>query len=154
MKARKTIAILLCVLLLVSLLPTLPVVSAAGVNGYYNVDYLESEAAAAYNEQGLGADYTPSATTWKVWSPTAKRVQLRLYSTGSDDEEGAKVIGTFTMKLDKQTGVWSLKLNGDFKNVYYTYLVTVRGVTNETRDIYAKAAGAETPRAACSRPRR
>ncbi|MBR4655186.1 MAG: type I pullulanase [Oscillospiraceae bacterium] len=141
MKARKTIAILLCVLLLVSLLPTLPVVSAAGVNGYYNVDYLESEAAAAYNEQGLGADYTPSATTWKVWSPTAKRVQLRLYSTGSDDEEGAKVIGTFTMKLDKQTGVWSLKLNGDFKNVYYTYLVTVRGVTNETRDIYAKAAG-------------
>ena len=69
MKLRKLTAILLCVLLLVSLVPT---VSAVSTGGYYNRDYLEAEAAAAYNEQGLGAVYTPQATTWKVWSPTAK----------------------------------------------------------------------------------
>ena len=138
MKLRKLTAILLCVLLLVSLVPT---VTAVSTGGYYNRDYLEGEAAAAYNEQGLGAVYTPQATTWKVWSPTAKHVQLRLYATGSDEEVGAAKLGTYSMEKDAGTGVWSLTLQGDYKNVYYTYLVTARGVTHETRDIYAKAAG-------------
>ena len=138
MKLRRMTAVLLCALLLISMLPT---VTAAGVNGYYNVDYLEAEAAAAYGEEGLGAVYTPQATTWKLWSPTAKHVQLRLYATGSDEEEGAARLGTYSMELNADTGVWSLTLQGDYKNVYYTYLVTARGVTRETRDIYAKAAG-------------
>ena len=138
MKLKKISAILLCVLLLVSMLPT---AAAAGVNGYYNSDYLESQALAAYPEQGLGATYTEEATTWKVWAPTATLVQVRLYRTGSDGEEGAGLIGTRTMTRNAATGVWSLTLNGDYKNVYYTYLVTNRGVTRETRDIYAKAAG-------------
>ena len=86
MKLRRMTAVLLCALLLISMLPT---VTAVGVNGYYNVDYLEAEAAAAYGEEGLGAVYTPQATTWKLWSPTAKHVQLRLYATGSDEEDGA-----------------------------------------------------------------
>lgn len=131
-------AILLCVLLLMSLLPT---AFSAGINGYYNVDFLENSASAAYNEQGFGAAYSPQSTTWKVWSPTAKRVQLRLYATGSDEEQGAEVLGTHSMTKNETTGIWTLTLDGDYKNVYYTYLITVRGVTRETRDIYAKAAG-------------
>ena len=75
MKMKKLTAVLLCALFLISMLPT---VTAAGVNGYYNVDYLEAEAAAAYGEEGLGAVYTPQATTWKLWSPTANT-----YSSGS-----------------------------------------------------------------------
>ena len=138
MKHQRWISIFLALVLLMTLI--LPA-GAAGVNGYYNVDYLESYAAAAYNEEGLGAVWTESATTFKVWSPTATRVQVRLYHTGSDDEEGAGVIGTYTMQKNEQTGVWSLKLNGDYKNVYYTYLVTNRGKTCETRDINARAAG-------------
>ncbi|MBR6119805.1 MAG: type I pullulanase [Oscillospiraceae bacterium] len=138
MKLRKLTAVILCVLLLISMLPS---VTAAGVNGYYNVDYLEAEAAAAYGEEGLGAVYTPQATTWKLWSPTARHVQLRLYATGSDEEDGAAGLGTYSMTQNAETGVWSLTLQGDYKNVYYTYLVTARGVTRETRDIYAKAAG-------------
>ena len=138
MKPKKLTAILLCVLLLISMLPT---VTAAAGNGYYNANYLEAYAMAAYQEQGLGAVYTPAATTWKLWSPTAKHVQLRLYATGSDEEPGAAYLGTHSMTQDETTGVWSLTLQGDYKNVYYTYLVTARGVTRETRDIYAKAAG-------------
>ena len=137
-RLKKCTAILLCVLLLISILPA---ASASGVNGYYNVDYLEDYAAAAYSEQGLGAVYTPQATTWKVWSPTAKRVQLRLYATGSDEETGAAVLGTYTLAKNDTTGVWSITLEGDYKNVYYTYLVTARGITHETRDVCAKAAG-------------
>lgn len=138
LKVRNITAILLCALLLFSLLPT---TAATSVNQYYNADYLESSAAAAYSVQNLGATYQPGQTTWKVWSPTAKHVQLRLYATGSDEETGAAVLGTYDMEKDETTGVWSATLSGDHKNVYYTYLVTTRGVTRETRDIYAKAAG-------------
>ncbi|MBQ3461987.1 MAG: type I pullulanase, partial [Clostridia bacterium] len=43
--------------------------------------------------------------------------------------------------------VWSVTLSGDYKNVYYTYLVTAKNifgnvVTNETQDVYSKAVGA------------
>ena len=137
-RLKKCTAILLCALLLIGIIP---VTSASGVNDYYNVDYLEDYAAAAYQEQGLGAVYSPQATTWKVWSPTAKRVQLRLYATGSDEETGAAVLGTYTLAKNDTTGVWSITLEGDYKNVYYTYLVTARGITHETRDVCAKAAG-------------
>ena len=39
------------------------------------------------------------------------------------------------------SGIWSVTLQGDYKNVYYTYLVTVSGTTNETQDVYSKATG-------------
>ena len=137
MKIKRIASLLLCVLLLLCLILS---ASAAGVNNYYNADYLEEYARAAQNTEGLGAVWTSTDTIWKVWSPTAKHVQLRLYKTGSDAETGAAVIGTYDMEKDA-SGVWSVKLDGNYKNVFYTYLVTCRGVTRETRDIYAKSAG-------------
>ena len=96
--------------------------------------------AQAYSGNDLGAVYTKEATTFKVWAPTAARVAVRLYTTGSSSEAGAQEISTTAMtKGDK--GVWSVKLDGDKKNLYYTYLVTIDGVTRETADVYAKAAG-------------
>ena len=96
--------------------------------------------AQAYSGNDLGAVYSPAFTTFKVWAPTASRVAVKLYSTGSPEETGASVLSTTPMvKEDK--GVWSLKLIGDYQNTYYTYQVTVNGVTRETADIYAKAAG-------------
>lgn len=94
----------------------------------------------AYSGNDLGATYTPEQTTFKVWSPEATRVRLRLYSKGSANEEGERVLLTKDMELGEQ-GVWSTTVEGDQKNVYYTYLVTVGETTNETGDIYAKAAG-------------
>ena len=46
----------------------------------------------AYNGDDLGAAYTKGATTFKVWSPTAERVQVLIYATGSDEEEDSKYI--------------------------------------------------------------
>ena len=111
MKLKKSIAMFLCLLLVITMLPTS---FAVGINGYYNADYLETYASAAYQEEGLGAVYTPEATTWKVWSPTAKHVQLRLYHTGSDEEAGAAVLGTYSMEKNAATGVWSLTLSGNY----------------------------------------
>ncbi len=96
--------------------------------------------AQAYTGNDLGAVYTKNATTFKVWAPTASRVAVRLYKTGSSDEKGAQDVSTTSMTKG-ENGVWSVRLEGDKKNLYYTYLVTIDGVTRETADIYAKAAG-------------
>ncbi len=104
----------------------------------------------AYDGDDLGAVYTETETTFKVWAPTATNVELKLYATGSDDEPGAAVIDTITMEQDLTAGewlngIWTATVAGDQANVYYTYLVTtVNGYeaqTNETGDVYAKAAG-------------
>lgn len=95
----------------------------------------------AYKGNDLGAVYTPQSTTFKVWAPTAAQVKLKLYTTGSDAESDAQVISEQEMDYSAENGIWSLKANGNLKNVYYTYLVTANGTTNETVDIYAKAVG-------------
>ena len=102
--------------------------------------YVHELDAQAYGGNDLGAVYTKENTTFKVWAPTASRVAVKLYKTGSPEEAGAQDVSTTTMTKG-DNGVWSAKLNGDKKNLYYTYLVTIDGVTRETADIYAKAAG-------------
>lgn len=94
----------------------------------------------AYDGNDLGAVYKKSETTFKVWAPTAERVAVKLYATGSSEEEGAQDISTTAMKKGKN-GVWSLTIKGDKKNLYYTYLITNDGVTTETADVYSKAVG-------------
>ena len=96
--------------------------------------------AQAYSGTDLGAVYTPTGTTFKVWAPTASRVAVKLYATGSSDEPGAQDLSTTPMTKG-ENGVWSVTVSGDQKNRYYTYQVTVDGITRETADIYAKAAG-------------
>ena len=136
-----------CLITTTSAAETETVETGAKLGTYYNVDYLEAEAKAYLDTQkdmsetNLGATYTPQATTWRVWSPTATKVQLKLYTTGSDMESGAALIGKYEMTKDAKTSVWSYTLNGDQKDVYYTYLITNPNGTKETFDIYAKAAG-------------
>lgn len=95
----------------------------------------------AYNGDDLGAIYTPESTTFKVWSPTASEVSLNLYKTGSDSEDGAEKLDSSAMNYDEANGVWSITVEGDLKNVYYTYSVKNGDTVNETVDIYAKAVG-------------
>ena len=111
------------------------------VGAYSNQNYLETQANNAYNEANLGATYTPTSTTFKTWSPDATSVKVKLYKTGSDNESVAGVIGEYAMTKNTTTGVWSTTLTGDHKNQYYTYIVNVKGQTNETQDVYSKAAG-------------
>ncbi len=96
--------------------------------------------AQAYSGNDLGVTYTKDHTTFKVWAPTATNVAVKLYATGSSEEEGAQSLGIRQMSKGTN-GVWSVTMTGDMKNKYYTYAVTVGGVTRETVDIYAKAVG-------------
>lgn len=104
-----------------------------------------------YTKGDLGATYSKVSTTFKVWSPTATVVKVNLYATGSDTENGARDIATCDlsklMENDKWTGVWTATVNGNLKNVYYTYTITTKNTTGakeqtkETEDVYSVATG-------------
>lgn len=148
MKLRRIISFLLVAMLMMSIV-SIGVSAEDGDlagTGYYNQDYLESYASKAVSVTGLGCTYTPTATTFKVWAPEATKVQIKLYTTGTDSESGAASIGTESMNYDKTTGVWSKTLSGDHKNQYYTYLVNRNNVIKETQDPYATAVGANGDR--------
>ena len=101
----------------------------------------------AYSGNDLGASYSKKATTFKVWSPNAASVRVNIFEHGSDNEGDAGSIMSRAMSLDKTTGVWSVTINGDLLNKYYTYSVTHGKTTKETADVYAKACGVNGQRA-------
>ena len=118
--------------------PTEPPVTSADVGMANYVKLLEK----TYYKGNLGASYSKKETTFKVWSPLATDVKVRIYTKGTDGEEGAQMLSESSMKLVEKYGTWVLTLKGDYKNKYYTYVVTVNGKTNEVVDPYAKAVGA------------
>ena len=84
----------------------------------------------------LGPDHTPGGTCLRLWAPTAEAVTVTLYHKG----DGGAVLGTEPLVRGAH-GVWSVWLPGEQHGRYYTFAVTVDGVTRETGDPYARAAG-------------
>ena len=84
----------------------------------------------------LGPDYTPGGTCLRLWAPTAEAVTVTLYHKG----DGGAVLDTKPLVRGAQ-GVWSVWLPGEQHGRYYTFAVTVDGITRETGDPYARAAG-------------
>lgn len=123
----------------------------------YSIAAQALDAEFAYDGDDLGCTYTPESTTFKLWAPTSTAVAVNLFATGSDDEEGAAELGVYEMTKDmaddKWTGTWSVTVEGDLKNIYYTYtatntaLVTDKEDTQTFVDPYAKAAGVNGDRA-------
>ncbi|OEK05190.1 type I pullulanase [Roseivirga misakiensis] len=90
-----------------------------------------------YEGNDLGATYSKSGTTFKMWSPEAQEVKLNLYSAG----DGDNLVETFAMKKAKN-GVWTFKIKGDVESSYYTYKVMQKGQwLQEKPDLYAEAVG-------------
>ena len=96
------------------------------------------EAAYTYTGDDLGAAWTPEATYFRVWAPTARAVRVRLYLGGKARADD--LIGELPMRPDVR-GTWVAEAEGDLNGVYYTYAVTVGGRTREAVDPYARAAG-------------
>ncbi|OFI45704.1 type I pullulanase [Floricoccus penangensis] len=84
----------------------------------------------------LGALYSPQATNFKLWAPTASKVELIVFK---NNQEEAPQLGTFTMNRE-ENGVYSCLINGNQNGLSYQYRVTFRdGTVNYTGDPYAKA---------------
>ncbi len=149
MKIRRIISVVLAVLMLVSMFTMAASAAEQDIaeTGAANANYLENYAKAAVNSgEKLGAVYSKSSTTFKVWAPEAESVMVKLFATGTDAESGAAALGTSAMTYNSSTGIWTLTKSGDLKDKYYTYLVSRNGVVKETVDPYAKAVGANGDR--------
>lgn len=97
-----------------------------------------------YDGTDLELTYTPAASYFRVWSPTAEKVKLLLYDDG---HEGA-AIRVENMKRSEK-GTWKLKLDGDLKGKFYTFQVKVGDQwLSETPGMWVKAVGVNGKRAA------
>ncbi len=170
MKIKSIISMLLAVLMIFSISttamisvsaedtvePSTPTATEDEVTNPYQIAAQALDKEYAYDGE-LGCLYTATATTFKLWAPTSTEVKLNLFATGSDEEEAAADLGVYEMEKlmdgDKWTGVWTVTVEGDLKNIYYTYtatntaLVTEREKTSEFVDPYAKAVGVNGKRA-------
>jgi pullulanase len=90
-----------------------------------------------YTGNDLGVKYSPTKTVFKVWTPKASEVTLRLYDAG----DGGQVIETVSMKKGIK-GIWTSIIDKNIKNKYYTFQIMQDGKwLSEAPDIYAKAVG-------------
>lgn len=91
----------------------------------------------------LGADWAPERTVFRVWSPTATAMELRLYRTGHRAEKPV-----VKPMAPGRGGVWEVEVSGNLDGKYYTYAPVLPGrPATETADPYARATGANGQRA-------
>ncbi|WP_299436856.1 type I pullulanase [uncultured Aquimarina sp.] len=94
-------------------------------------------------ETSLWLEYTKEATTFKIWSPIAEKIQLHLYKEG----DGGTPLETIGLHREGQ-GIWTQQINRDLHGMYYTYQIMIDGIwLEETPGIYAKATGVNGKRA-------
>ncbi len=84
----------------------------------------------------LGALYEDRQTTFRLWAPTAQKVELVEYVDSQPDSQEKQV----RLMLPKERGTHELSLSGNQAGVSYAYRLTFAdGTTTVTSDPYAKA---------------
>ncbi|MBZ9635416.1 type I pullulanase [Clostridium sp. FP1] len=89
-----------------------------------------------YEGTDLGNTYSKSKTSFRLWAPTATEVKLVTYKKWNDK------IGIDSSMKKGEKGTWTFDLNGDQKDVFYTYKVNIEGVWTEAVDPYARSVSA------------
>ena len=104
-----------------------------------------SEFARDYTYTGgdLGATWSKSSTTFKVWAPTALGVSVKIYDSGNYGS--GNMVQYVDMKLGN-SGVWYVTITGNLSGYYYNYDVKFSSYTVEATDPYAKGVGANGDR--------
>ena len=97
-----------------------------------------------YNGE-LGAIYSPSKTTFRVWSPISKNIILRIYNNGTplslDSKIGSDDHKDFNM-YEIENGCYECVVDGDLGGKYYTYIVNNYRYSNmEIPDPSCKSCG-------------
>jgi pullulanase len=70
----------------------------------------------------LGVTFENAVPVLRVWAPTARSVELRLFADPGQAQEQGQLI---PMTLDAASGVWSATGSADWKNQFYLYEVEV-----------------------------
>jgi len=93
-----------------------------------------------YSGNDLGPTYSKGSTSFRLWAPTATKVELLTYTSAA-----SLVEKRFAMKRDVQ-GTWVYTLKGDRDGLIYTYSIDVYDETNVVVDPYVKSAVANGQR--------
>ncbi len=115
-------------------------------SGLYDTEKFQEEL--VYEGDDLGYSEVDGNAVFKLWAPTASRVQLFLYLTGRTPEINLTghidptLSNHRTMEMTRgEKGVWTYSVPLDeIIHEYYTFSVTNASGTNEAIDPYAKAA--------------
>ena len=86
-------------------------------------------------------NYTPEATDFALWAPTAEEVEVRIYN-------GEELETTLAMQPEEAC-MWRARQAGDQRGKYYTFRVKIAGEwLAETQGIFARAVGVNGTRGA------
>lgn len=120
--------------------------NAQNATGAQTPGALDEIYAAAAGVDDLGVKIAGGRTTFKLWAPTAQKVAMFVYDTGTGDAETVDALA-----FDAATGVWSVTKRGDLSGKYYRFSVEVfvRGVgivRNLVTDPYSVSLAADSKR--------
>ena len=101
-------------------------------NAAQNNNFTSFDKKWAYSGTDLGFNYSPTSTTFKIWSPTATGVKLISYGKNTDPtvapvSKTPMTRGTSATPNNHATntiGVWSLTVPGDQNGMVYAYELT------------------------------
>ena len=96
-----------------------------------NIDIEKFDQQFRYDKDDLGAVCSQDGTVFKVWSPRAKSVRLRLFQDGMTDCFESREL------VPDGRGTWKYETPQNLHGTYYDYLVTVDGEERRTADPYA-----------------
>ncbi len=100
-----------------------------------------------YSGNDLGVFWSPEKTKIKIWAPTAKIIELRLYKDGQTGEPYHK-----TNLQQLENGIWSTVLQGDYEGKFYSFRINDGEWLEETPDIYARCVGVNGKRGVVFNP--
>jgi pullulanase len=106
-----------------------------GFGGLYASDAFND---AFYYDGELGAIYSASETTFKLWAPISQDITLNLYTVGhpSNITSFNGIAGVDTPYethplVQTEKGVWEVTVTGDLHGVYYTYDINQGTITHK-----------------------
>lgn len=99
----------------------------------------------------LGFNYSKESTVFRLWAPTAERVDLIIYSSTNQEASVAQVVAMTRGRQrnpdnhkENRHGLWELTLEGDYNFTAYAYRVHYRKRTfKDSRDPYSIATTAD-----------
>ncbi len=102
-----------------------------------------------YNGDDLGVFWSPEKTVIKIWAPTAKIIELRLFKDGKTGDAYYK-----TNFQNTGNGTWSAALIGDYEGKFYSLRINDGAWLDEVPDIYARCVGVNGLRGMIFNPKR
>ncbi len=101
-----------------------------------------------YGGDDLGILWHPEKTVFRLWAPTAKMVELRIYPRG----KGGKPERLFRMER-AEAGTWICEVKGNLEGKFYTFKVNDGEWLHEVPDPHARAVGINGHRGMAFNPR-